>query len=304
MADRLNWMPSYVSAIEENRFDELRGAAFVRGYLRAYAKQVALPEDELMAAYAAHCSEHSPTEETDKRVESRVPQVHKKGIAIPAGTAIVVLVVFLLWYWRGEEPPASGTPVPAGAEFSEVDAPQQAEALVQEQSISLLVVPESESGKAGEDVAAPMNEMTNETMNESQAAVEEAELAAAAVAAAGDTENAAVPEQLALEPDSGAVGSGPNIITVDTVGSTPGAETGQLQFRFSGDCWLEVRTAAEELIYADLRRAGDVLNLSGEAPFKLLLGDARAVEIDYQGEPVTIRRRPGRSVATFTVGEQ
>ena len=53
MADRLNWLPSYVKAVEENHFDELRGDAFVRGYLRAYARQVDLPEDDIVAAYDA-----------------------------------------------------------------------------------------------------------------------------------------------------------------------------------------------------------------------------------------------------------
>ena len=81
------------------------------------------------------------------------------------------------------------------------------------------------------------------------------------------------------------------------------AEQSQLQFRFSGDCWLEVRNAADELIYADLRRDGDVLNLSGRAPFRVLLGNAGVVELDYQGEAVAIERRPGRSIAKFSVGE-
>ncbi|MEP5763108.1 MAG: helix-turn-helix domain-containing protein, partial [Halieaceae bacterium] len=53
MADRLKWMPVNVTAIEENRFDSLRGPAFVRGYLRAYAKAVNLDEELVLAAYDA-----------------------------------------------------------------------------------------------------------------------------------------------------------------------------------------------------------------------------------------------------------
>ncbi len=78
----------------------------------------------------------------------------------------------------------------------------------------------------------------------------------------------------------------------------------QLHFRFSGDCWVEVRNAADELIYADLRREGDVLNLSGLAPFNVLLGDARVVELAYLGEAVGIKRRPGRLTARFSVGQE
>jgi cytoskeleton protein RodZ len=327
MADRLNWMPAYVNAIEENRFEELRGAAFIRGYLRAYAKQVALPEEDLMAAYAAHCGAQPPVEKKGKRMESRIPQVQKKGIAIPAGTAIAVLLVFMLWYWRGDEQQANGTPVPAGGEFGEIDAPQQAEALVQEQSIPLLVVP-------GEQAASPETEEPPGSATASEAldsvgvdstglpssttvadatggvapGGEAGETAEEAAEVAGADPEMAAAESTVLVPDPVATTSepagGPNIITVDATEPGGGAESGQLQFRFSGDCWLEVRNAAGDLIYADLRRAGDVLELAGEAPFELLLGDARVVELDYQGEPVTIRRRPGRTVAKFSVGEQ
>ncbi len=91
MADRLNWVPAYVIAVEENRFDVLRGAAFVRGYLRAYGKQVEVPEDTLMAAYSALPGDLPVAAGNGRRVESRVPQVQKKGVAIPAGAAVVVL---------------------------------------------------------------------------------------------------------------------------------------------------------------------------------------------------------------------
>ena len=53
MADRLNWLPAHVGIIENNEFDSLRGPAFVRGYLRAYARALGLDEDEMVALYDA-----------------------------------------------------------------------------------------------------------------------------------------------------------------------------------------------------------------------------------------------------------
>ena len=81
------------------------------------------------------------------------------------------------------------------------------------------------------------------------------------------------------------------------------AANAELTFRFDGDCWLEVRNADDELIYADLRREGDQLQLDGAAPFHILVGDARMVELYFRGEPFAIRPRPGRVMARFTVGE-
>ena len=77
-----------------------------------------------------------------------------------------------------------------------------------------------------------------------------------------------------------------------------------LLFRFSGDCWIEIRNGADELIYADLRREGDELAMDGLPPFQVLVGDAQNVELLYLGEPFDITPRPGRALARFTVGEQ
>ena len=76
-----------------------------------------------------------------------------------------------------------------------------------------------------------------------------------------------------------------------------------LQFRFSGDCWLEVRDGTDTLIYADLHRSGDELDLDGQPPFVILVGDSRYVQLHYDGQEFEIQSRPGRVVARFSVGE-
>jgi cytoskeletal protein RodZ len=42
-----------VERIEANRFDELPGEVFVRGFLRAYARALDVPADEVLARYTA-----------------------------------------------------------------------------------------------------------------------------------------------------------------------------------------------------------------------------------------------------------
>jgi cytoskeletal protein RodZ len=42
-----------VERIEADRFDELPGEVFVRGFLRAYAKALAVPVDDVLARYTA-----------------------------------------------------------------------------------------------------------------------------------------------------------------------------------------------------------------------------------------------------------
>ena len=44
---------SSVERIEADRFDELPGEVFVRGFLRAYARAVEVPPDEVLARYTS-----------------------------------------------------------------------------------------------------------------------------------------------------------------------------------------------------------------------------------------------------------
>jgi cytoskeletal protein RodZ len=42
-----------VERIESDRFDELPGEVFVRGFLKSYARAVGLPQDDVLARYTA-----------------------------------------------------------------------------------------------------------------------------------------------------------------------------------------------------------------------------------------------------------
>lgn len=257
MADRLNWMPRYITAIEANRFDEMRGTAYVRGYLLAYGKMLGVAEPELLDAFAAQQlpEESAATiDKTNKTGPFTQPPVNATVSGVVA--AILLVLVFLWWQSDTEAPPAQEEP------------PAQKEVLTTEVVEQIPV----------EDVIA--EQATVEEVRAEEAAVEEVK-----------TEEA---EQLEAE----------LIELADSKLSPVVTYAGALlQFRFSGDCWLEVRDATERLIYADLHRAGQELGLDGQPPFTVKAGDSRYVQVHYDGEEFEIESRPGRVVATFTVGE-
>ena len=59
-----------------------------------------------------------------------------------------------------------------------------------------------------------------------------------------------------------------------------------LLITFVGECWIEVSDSFENLIYRDLRDAGNVLEIIGTAPFNVLLGDAPYVKMTLNGTVV------------------
>jgi len=57
----------------------------------------------------------------------------------------------------------------------------------------------------------------------------------------------------------------------------------RLSISYSGDCWTEITDASGRRLFFDLGEAGRTVNLSGEAPFNVLFGDAANVSLEVNG---------------------
>jgi cytoskeleton protein RodZ len=57
----------------------------------------------------------------------------------------------------------------------------------------------------------------------------------------------------------------------------------QLRVTYTGDCWTEITDATGRRLFFDLGIAGRTINLSGEAPFSVLFGDADNVALEVNG---------------------
>ena len=275
MADRLNWLPAYVGAIEENQFDILRGNAFIRGYLRAYARALGQDEDEIVALYAA-MDPQEPEEEEGADHDGGGEPGGGAGVWIGICLALAVLVIASVWIkqQRAKEPAAA----PAAA----VEDTQEADAASSESP-----APSAAAAEAIIDAPAEINR-------------DDSTIAASDVPAPV-WEADPVPEPEPVPETEASVAVSPAAQRQQAAESPAGPA--MLEFSFSGDCWLEVRDGAGQLIYADLGAAGETLQLDGTPPFDILAGDAAALSLTFLGEPVEVRTRPGRDTARFTVGE-
>ncbi len=76
----------------------------------------------------------------------------------------------------------------------------------------------------------------------------------------------------------------------------------RLEMTFSGDCWLEVHDASGEVVFEGRRSPGVALNVSGEAPFELRIGDASAVDsLSINDEQQTMPSRAAGQVVRLSV---
>jgi len=81
-----------LESLESNHFDDLPGEVFVRGFLRAYARAVALPPDEVLARYTASRRWVSVT---TLPVMSPIQRASKQHFGV-AVAFVVLLVLFTL----------------------------------------------------------------------------------------------------------------------------------------------------------------------------------------------------------------
>jgi cytoskeleton protein RodZ len=97
----------------------------------------------------------------------------------------------------------------------------------------------------------------------------------------GDAAVAARPEELAvINVMQGS--NGERIIAVDANGEDV------LRISFSGESWVEVNDSQARMVYRDLRQAGDVLEITGHAPFNILLGDAPLTSLRFNGDEIDV----------------
>ena len=77
----------------------------------------------------------------------------------------------------------------------------------------------------------------------------------------------------------------------------------RMRIDFQEDCWVEIRSNDERLLYADLGKAGEVKDFVGEAPWLLKLGYAGGISVYLNGSPVKLVPAPEGRITRFTVDE-
>ena len=72
------------------------------------------------------------------------------------------------------------------------------------------------------------------------------------------------------------------VFTIEAIGNDV------LRISFIGESWIEVNDSESQQIYRDIREAGDVLEITGSAPFNILLGDAPFTSMSLNGDEIDL----------------
>ena len=83
----------------------------------------------------------------------------------------------------------------------------------------------------------------------------------------------------------------------------PTAAGGVLHLEFGDESWTEIKDASGRLMHRQLNPAGSSVDLSGQPPFDVMIGNAAQARLTYNGRPIDLEPFIDVTVARFTLEE-
>ncbi|EGQ8946698.1 cytoskeleton protein RodZ [Vibrio parahaemolyticus] len=281
VADRLRLRVSVIEDIENNRFESQQVATFTRGYLRSYAKFVGLDEKVVLVALEQTADVKPKEQEIEMQSFSRKTKHEKHNSRIMLLTwviAIVIIGISAAWWWQNQQENSLAqvvaeanveTSQPSADEIADIDLMTEEELIAStpaELAASNNTASESSINAAQTDevVPAETEESTTETTQEPVAVIEAAEEVQEA--------SPVVPEGMTL-----------------------------LTMKFKADCWIQVKDTNGKTLVSGTQKPGQDVELTGKAPFKVILGAPEGVTMTFASEPVDLSGYTSGKVARFTL---
>ena len=268
VAVELHLKPELIQAIDEEKLDELPEPAYVRGYLRSYARMVSVDVDTVLNTYSS-LNHETPEWEFNEPARHEVAQGRK---LTPVTIIVFVIILGLLVTWLLTEGNGSKNETEMVAEATVPEPLQEPLPVVVETPEPTV---ESDSAPPAETVVEPA--LAEEVLAQEESLTLEEEPA----------------EEVAIVEDG---------LDNFELASVQADGTDNVVLRFNKESWAEVFDANGVQLLRGLMKSGTVQQLSGTAPFSVFLGNTPAVEIrinDVEFDASPYMRRD--SVSRFTL---
>ena len=327
VATRMHLSANIVEAIEDNNFEEITAPIFVKGYLRAYARIVSLDEDDMIDQYIDFYSGEDPPISSISNVASELSVADAR---VKWTTYIVVLIIgvsLAAWLWNKEQ--NAEAPISLDTQSSSIEEPAKSDTDVVSSEIEAVSEELIEAGETVEATASQPASVTaaevepaasTATQQPSIAATEVAasevaasevaasevaasevaasevaasEVAASEVAAsevaASEVAASEVAASEVVEAESGSLEAAP-VARNEPTRIAPGGSD-KLKLVVHADTWADIKDATSYQLVYDLLRADETVELMGEAPFSVFLGNGHGVEIMFNGKAIDVAPR-------------
>lgn len=308
---RLRIRRPYLEAIEAGRFSELPGAVYVSGFLRQYAEFLGLDPDHILKTYQS---------EADGQVQRVVlnfplprPEERTPRLWLVLGALVAAGIVYVLWYQHQETlrvgqdliqavPARLADLVPSPQPIAPAVTPSPAAPAPAPATPAPAALPQAPAAVASAPAAAPATESTPAPATPSPAALPPvapavpaptppaaSAQAPAAAAPSPAVETPALPPATPALPPAQAADATPTPATTPSAPASFGAtDAGNSRIRVeaTGPAWIQVRGPNNEQVFTRLLNAGERYVVPDREGLTLLTGNAGAVRIVVDGQPL------------------
>lgn len=286
----LNIATSKLESLEKDQYEKLASNVFAVGYLRRYAKLVGVDEQAIVQSFNRYIAQMQATidEITPEPEVSNASLIPPKLLmpAVVFGVALLVIISVIFFAQGGDEPAAGQAPavaIPADAVIESI-----ADDGIETNNFATAATPP--------ELAQPV--LTNETQTAQP--VDRVETTPTTVESPV-TVNAASNAAPSSQGDEPLVMPEPVPVASSRGPSDEVIKMGSLAFSFIEDCWLKITDGKGTVVHAQLERAGSSMTVSALPPIEVLVGNARAVSLSFNGEVVPINAVPGQDTAKLTL---
>lgn len=260
-----------LDALERDDYGSLLEPVYVRGYYRKCAKVLNLPEQQLLAAYAARVTPKTPQPPAKLRLGTGADMGGGRSWRGLLGIIVIVAIAgTAIWYLREQQ---------------------------QSSQQSIVPLPESTAPDAGAPASVPAEGSPQGSLDDSSTPAAAGGVnvapADAPITAGAATTSPAVPAPSApaASPQAAA-----------TTGETATASDSALKLNFVSISWARIEDANGKVLLNRVVQGGERQVLDGKPPYSVFLGNAPGVEAEFQGKPVDFKALiRDTATARFTV---
>lgn len=324
VSNRIKFAPRQIEALEADDFVQLPEAAFVRGFVRSYARLLQLAPEPLLAALPSSHAQTSSGHEV-KSVDIPMPSAlsaRRHNIFWLAGALVVALSLAVFVRVRDHAPIAAGPESKTMVQAIELPNPnlEGASAPLAEQAVQAEAVTQ-QPVRTAPAATAPTTTTPAKVV---KSKVNPKDSGQAAVIVAESKKPAKVKiETTGTEPANGERVKPPRVpakpVQQEAVRNSPapsvpeasgnGADTSvkvnpvinfsehALRLEFDEDAWVEIKDGNGKVLISRMHRAGSLLRVAGKSPLDVTIGNAKAVRLFDKGKNINLGRHITADVA-------
>lgn len=293
VALQLHLRPKILADIEADNFDNIASNTYARGYIKNYARFIDADMDAIKQCLDQQITEYvPPTMQSFSRKTTREARDSRLNLMTYVIVIILLGMLVLWWVQQSDSLTESGIALPTVEEIqaNTVTNLDNANEFTESNAIDNQAFTDNEPVQTDSELVSSLTSTQNQAANPAQSVEPNDQV--------DQTREANEVESLA--PSVEAVAAETSSSSASETTSTTSANS-TVKIDVTSDCWINLVDVTGKVLVDGVKTAGHKVNVSGQAPFKLILGAPQGVTLSIDGENVSLSQYENGKVARLTL---